>query len=89
MYTAGIDGRHIKPVLKPVETCIRRSCYSFPVWSPDEKHIAALNSGSSSSSLVVLRADGRGFSKTFATGGTEEEGYGTRIGPPAWGPAPR
>jgi Tol biopolymer transport system component len=89
IYIASSSGRHLHPLLKPVSTCIHRSCYGFPVWSPDEKHIAALYSGSSSSSLVVLRADGKGYSKTFASSSTEEEGYGTYIGPPSWGPAPK
>jgi Tol biopolymer transport system component len=87
IYIAGSNGRHAHPLLNPVSTCIHRSCYSNPVWSPDEKHIAALNIGSYSSSLVVLRADGRGSSKTFARGSTEEEGYGSHIGAPSWGPA--
>ena len=89
IYVARSNGRHPRPLLNPVSTCIHRSCYSNPVFSPDEKHIAALNSGGSSSSLEVLRADGRGYSKTFASAATEEEGYGTSIGPPSWGPAPK
>jgi Tol biopolymer transport system component len=89
IYIAGMNGRHLRPLLKPPKTCIHRSCYSFPVWSPDEKHIAALYSGSYSSSLVVLRTDGRGYGRTFTRSSTDEEGYGTHIGPPAWGPAPR
>jgi TolB protein len=89
IFVAASSGRHVRPLLKPVSTCIHRSCYSNPVFSPDERHIAALYSSSYSSQLVVMRADGRGSSRTFATGGTEEEGYGTNIGPPSWGPAPR
>jgi Tol biopolymer transport system component len=89
IFVAANSGHHVRPLLKPVSTCIHRSCYSNPVFSPDEKHIAALYSSSYSTQLVVMRADGRGSSKTFATGGTEEEGYGTNIGPPSWGPAPR
>jgi Tol biopolymer transport system component len=89
IYIAGISGRHLRPLLKPPKTCIHRSCYSFPVWSPDEKHIAALYSSSYSSTLVVLRTDGKGYGRTFTRSSTDEEGYGTHIGPPAWGPAPR
>jgi Tol biopolymer transport system component len=89
IYLATIGGHGLHPLLKPVNTCIHRSCYSNPVFSPDEKHIAALDSGGYSTQLVVLRADGKGPSRTFASGGTEEEGYGTHIGPPSWGPAPR
>lgn len=89
IYIATANGKHMRPLIKPPSTCIRRSCYSFPVWSPDEKHIAALYSGSYSSALVVLRADGKGNSRTFARSSTEEEGYGSHVGPPSWGPAPR
>jgi hypothetical protein len=35
-----------------------------------------------------MKLDGSG-QKTFDSGGTEEEGFGTHIGAPAWGPAPR
>jgi Tol biopolymer transport system component len=89
IYIAGSNGHHAHSLLKPVSTCIHRSCHSNPVFSPDETHIAALYSGGYSSSLVVLRADGKGFSKTFATSSTEEEGYGSHLGPPSWGPAPK
>jgi TolB protein len=89
IYVATANGKHMRALIKPMSTCIRRSCYSFPVWSPDEKHIAALYSGSYSSSLVVLRADGKGYGKTFARSSTEEEGYGSHLGPPSWGPVPR
>jgi Tol biopolymer transport system component len=85
IYVAGIKSGRARPVTKPVPTCIHRSCFGSPVFSPDEKHIAALYSGTYSSSLVVMRADGTG-AKTFASGSTEEEGYGSHIGPPAWGP---
>jgi hypothetical protein len=37
----------------------------------------------------VMRADGRGHAKEFDEAGTEEEGFGSRIGAPAWGPVPR
>jgi Tol biopolymer transport system component len=89
IYLATIAGRRMRPLLTPVSNCLHYSCYSNPVFSPDEKHIAALVSGGYSTQLVVRRADGTGLSRTFASGGTEEEGYGTHIGPPSWGPAPR
>ncbi len=88
IYVAGSAGRHLRRLGRPLDTCIHRRCFSSPVWSPDEKHIAALYSGTYTTSLVVMRPDGTA-ARDFATGGTEEEGYGTRIGPPSWGPAPR
>ncbi len=62
---------------------------SSPSWSPDGKHIAFLSIGRYSSGVTVMRADGRGFSKEFDEGGTEEEGYGSHVGAPGWGAQPR
>jgi hypothetical protein len=64
------------------------SCIADPVFSPDGTHIAFLEFGRSSSDLQVMRADGRGFAKEFDEAGTEEEGFGSAIGAPAWGPVP-
>ena len=81
IFVAASNEHHIRPLLKPVSTRITAPV-SNPVFAPDEKHIAALYSSSYSSQLVVIRADGRGSSKTFATGGTEEEGYEPRSARP-------
>ncbi len=82
IYIARMNGRHVRAL-----PGTRSSDY--PSWAPDGKHIAFLRFGSSSSELVVKRSDGRGFSKEFDSGGTEEEGLGDFVGAPAWGPAPR
>ena len=87
IHTVNIRTGRVRAVGKPVRTCTRRSCYAEPVYSPDGRHIAATYSGTYGSSLKVMRADGSN-SKTFAEGGTDVEGYGTLIGPPAWGVAP-
>ena len=60
--------------------------YFNPAFSPDGKHIAVLGLGRRSSTLSIIRSDGRGVSTTIDDGGTEEEGFGSHVGPPAWGP---
>lgn len=82
IYIARMSGRHVRAL-----PGTRSSDY--PSWAPDGKHIAFIRFGSSSSELVVKRSDGRGFSKEFDSGGTEEEGYGDSVGAPGWGPRPR
>jgi hypothetical protein len=69
--------------------CFESQCFAYPAFSPDGKHIAFVGIGRDSSDLQVMRTDGRGFAKEFDEAGTEEEGYGTHIGAPAWGPVPR
>lgn len=69
-----------------------------PTFTPNGKRIVFVSSRISSgrrdrsrysSGVDVMRADGRGFSKEFASGGTEEEGFGDRVGAPGWGPRVR
>lgn len=68
---------------------IRCRGYVSPVFSPDGRHIAVLGLGTRTSSISVLAGDGDGFSSTIDSGGTEEEGFGSHVGAPAWGPLPR
>jgi Tol biopolymer transport system component len=82
IYISRISGRHVRPLRESQGA-------SSPSWAPDGKHIAFLDGGSESSSVDVMRADGRRYSKVFDSGGTEEEGFGTTVGAPAWGPRPR
>jgi len=88
LFIARINGRHVH-ALTHRRDCLRGGCYSNPAWSPDGKHIAYLSTGTYSSSVDVMRVDGRGFSKEFDRGGTEAEGFGSHVGPPNWGPRPR
>ena len=89
LFVAKINGKHVRELTHSRHDCFGSACYTNPAWSPDGKHIAFLASGRYSSDLEVMRADGRGFSKEFDTGGTEEEGFGSHVGAPTWGPRPR
>jgi Tol biopolymer transport system component len=87
LFLAPIDGKSRRPITHRRRNCIMSSCIADPAFSPDGTHIAFLDFGRSSSDLQVMRTDGRGFAKEFDEAGTEEEGFGSRIGAPAWGPA--
>jgi Tol biopolymer transport system component len=89
LFVARINGKHIRELTHSRHDCFESACYASPSWSPDGKHIAFLSIGRYSSGVTVMRADGRGFSKEFDEGGTEEEGYGSHVGAPGWGPRPR
>ncbi len=89
LFVARANGRRVHALTRSRGDCFRGTCYSNPTWSPDGKHIAFLGSGRYKTVLEVMRADGRGFARDFDSGGTEEEGFGTTLGPPSWGPQPR
>lgn len=67
---------------------IRCRSYSHPAFSPDGRHIVALGSGSRIDVIAVVRSDGRN-PDSFDYGSVEEEGFGTTLGPPTWGPVIR
>jgi Tol biopolymer transport system component len=89
LFVAKLNGKHVRELTHSRHDCFGSACYTNPSWSPDGTHIAFLAGGRFSSDLEVMRADGRGFSKEFANGGTEEEGFGSHVGAPAWGSRPR
>jgi Tol biopolymer transport system component len=88
IYVAKSNGRGVRALTHGPESCHYSACYGSPAWAPDGKHIALLSLRRYNSDVEVIRADGTD-SKSFASGGTEEEGYGTRVGAPTWGPRPR
>jgi TolB protein len=89
LFVAKLNGKGVHELTHSRHDCFRSACYTNPSWSPDGKHIAFLSGGRYSSGVDVMRADGRGFSKEFDEGGTEEEGFGSHVGAPAWGVRPR
>jgi TolB protein len=88
IFVAGANGGHVRQLTHNKRDCFSGNCNLSPAWSPDGKHIAFLAVGRFSSDLEVMRADGSG-EKEFSDGSTEEEGFGSTVGPPSWGPAAR
>jgi len=89
LFVARISGKHVRQLTNSRRDCFSGACYSNPAWAPDGKHIAYVSTGRYNSDVEVMRADGRGFAKEFANGGTETEGFGSRVGAPTWGIRPR
>jgi Tol biopolymer transport system component len=86
LFVANANGRRVRQLTHNKRDCFSGSCNLSPAWSPDGKHIAYLAVGRYSSDLEVMRADGSG-EKEFSDGGTEPEGFGTKVGAPSWGVA--
>lgn len=63
--------------------------YVSPVFSPDGRQIAALGLGTRTSTISLIPVGGHGATDSIDSGGTEEEGFGTHVGAPAWGPRPK
>lgn len=87
LFITGADGRR-SVRLTPCEG-IRCRDFSHPAFSPDGRHIVALSTSNRSSGIEVFRSDGRGSYTTFDDAGFGEEGEGSYLGVPAWGPRPR
>jgi Tol biopolymer transport system component len=88
IFVARADGQHVRQLTHNKRDCFSGNCNLSPAWAPDGRHIAFLAVGRFSSDLEVMRADGSG-EKEFSDGNTEEEGFGTKVGSPSWGPAAR
>jgi Tol biopolymer transport system component len=86
IFVADANGRDVRQLTHNKRDCFSGSCNLSPAWSPDGRHIAYLAVGRYSSDLEVMRADGGGM-KEFSDGGTEPEGFGTKVGAPSWGVA--
>lgn len=87
IFVARANGKRVSQLTHNKRDCFSGNCNLSPVWSPDGRHIAYLAVGRYSSDLEVMRADGGGTVKEFSDGGTEEEGFGTKVGAPGWGVA--
>jgi dipeptidyl aminopeptidase/acylaminoacyl peptidase len=88
IWVARANGSHVRKVTHNKGDCFRGTCFVSPAWAPDGKHIAALGLGRYKSVLEIMKPDGS-ISAEFDSGGTEEEGYGSHVGAPAWGPVPK
>lgn len=86
IFVANANGKHARQLTHNKRDCFSGSCNLSPAWSPDGRHIAYLAVGRYNSDLEVMRADGSG-EKEFSDGGTETEGFGTKVGAPSWGVA--
>jgi Tol biopolymer transport system component len=89
VFVARLDGRRAKQLTTCRDFPLRCRSFSHPAFSPDGRHIVALSTGTRTSGIEVLRSDGRGSYASFDSAGTEEEGFGSRLGVPTWGPQPR
>jgi Tol biopolymer transport system component len=84
VFVARSNGQRVVQLTRNRRGCFSGACNRSPVWAPDGKHIAFLSIGRYNSDLMVMRSNGRA-EKEFADGGTDTEGFGVRIGAPAWG----
>lgn len=89
VFVARLGGGKVRKLTNSRRDCFSGACYANPAWAPDGRHIAFLSNGRYTSGVEVMRSDGRRAAIEFASGSTEEEGFGSHVGPPAWGPRPR
>jgi Tol biopolymer transport system component len=90
ILVARANGRGVR-LLTPCRQRSRIRCasYSQPAFSPDGRQIAVWTGGSRSSSILTIGSRDRGTGRSVDSGGIEEEGFGSHVSSPTWGPRPR
>ncbi len=88
IFVAAVNGRRVRKITHSRGDCFRGTCFSKPAFAPDGRHIAMLGSSRYSTEIAIVRSGGGG-NREFDSGGTETNGFGTRMGAPGWGPEPR
>lgn len=87
IFVARANGRGVRPLTR-CGSFPRCPAYSAPAFSPDGGRVVALRSTTRTSAIDVLRSDRRRpILATIDSGSIEEEGFGTTLGAPTWGPA--
>ncbi len=87
LYTMGIDGSNLTPVVNPFTSLNDQIDLVYPAWSPDGTRIALqrATTDGSTTALYVMNADGTGDRQIDATAGAAAAGWavwspdGTRI----------
>jgi Tol biopolymer transport system component len=89
IFVARANGRGVRRLTR-CGSFPRCPAYSHPAFSPAGRRIAMLRSTTRSSAIDVIRSDRRRpLLNTIDSGSIEEEGFGTTVGAPTWGPRPR
>ena len=87
LYTMGLDGSNVTPVVKPYTSLNEQIDLVYPAWSPDGTRIVIqrATTDGSTTALYVMNADGSGGHQIDATAGASAAGWavwsqdGTRI----------
>lgn len=88
VFRARSDGRRVQQLTLSLRSPVFPS-YHHPVFSPNGKSVVVLSSRTRTSAIVVIRRDRRSTLFQFIdSAGTEEEGFGSSVGDPTWGPQP-
>jgi Tol biopolymer transport system component len=89
IFVSNLAGRQLRRLTPCNPFPPRCRTYVHPAFSPDGRHVVALGLGTRTSTISLLHSGGRGIVGTIDSGGTEEEGFGSHVGVPTWGPRPR